>query len=93
MSDVGHRIRAACTIYGHSHLARVANERVSPDPAVRAEVVDADAEDWRDAPSRLRVDAECPECGYTAPHKLPARSSFPGGFVVPTTHERADELR
>ena len=57
MNDVGHRIRADCTICGHSHLAQVAKERVSPDPAVRAEAVDADAEDWRDAPSRLRFDA------------------------------------
>jgi hypothetical protein len=64
MSDVGHRIRAACTICDRSHLAQVAKERVSPDPAVRAEAADADAEEWKDGPlaaairryvSRVRV--------------------------------------
>ena len=93
MNDVGHRIRAACTICGHSHLARVAKERVSPDPSVRAEAVGADAEDWQDTPSRLRFDARCPDCESTTLHKLPEHSSFPGGFAVPTIHERADELR
>lgn len=45
MSDVGHRIRAACTTCDRSHLAHVTKERVSPDPAVRAEAVNVDAEE------------------------------------------------
>ena len=91
MSDVGHRIRAACTICDRSRLAQVAKERVSPDPAVRAEAADADAEEWKDAPSRLQFDATCPECESTTPHKLPKRSSFPGGsdsMSVSTSFDR-----
>ena len=102
-SEPTHRVRADCVVCGRSHLARIRKARVDPDPATRAEAVGnaperaeavGDApEDWIDAPPRTEFDASCPECGSVTPHKMPDRSPFPGGFSIPTTHERADELK
>ena len=73
--------------------SEVTYDRVDPDPATRAEAAGNAPEDWIDAPPRTEFDASCPECGSVTPHKMPDRSPFPGGFSVPTTHERADELK
>ena len=88
-----HRIRADCAVCGHSHLARIPKSRVDPDPATRSEAIGNAPEDWMDAPPQTEFEASCPECRSVTLHKMPDRSSFPGGFAVPTTHERADELR
>ena len=88
-----HRIRADCAVCGHSHLARIPKSRVDPDPATRSEAIGNAPEDWMDAPPQTEFEASCPKCRSVTPHTIPDRSSFPGGFAVPTTHERADELR
>ena len=74
-------------------VASIPKARVDPDPATRAEAVGNAPEDWTDAPPQTEFEASCPECRSVTLHKMPDRSSFPGGFLVPTTHERADELR
>ena len=92
--DTGHRIRADCQVCRTSHLAHVPADRVSPDPATRAEAVGDSPENWENAPPRLSFHAPCPQCGETTPHQIPKeRYTFPGGFAVPTTHDRAEELQ